>query len=60
MDPNRIVELNAMIGAIGEQAVLCWGFEQDAQRPCPLPSVIEITFIPRFLAALPSTVSYPL
>lgn len=31
-DPNRIVELHAMIGAIGEQAVLCWGFEQDAQR----------------------------
>jgi len=31
-DPNRIVELHAMIGAIGEQAGLCWGFEQDAQR----------------------------
>jgi hypothetical protein len=31
-EPNRIVELHAMIGAIGEQAVLCWGFEQDAQR----------------------------
>jgi len=31
-DPNRIVELHAMIGAIGEQAALCWGFEQDAQR----------------------------
>ena len=31
-DPNRIVELHAMIGAIGEQAILCWGFEQDAQR----------------------------
>src|SRR5258708_511162 len=31
-DPNRIVELPAMIGAIGEQAGLCWGFEQDAQR----------------------------
>jgi hypothetical protein len=31
-DPDRIVELHAMIGAIGEQAVLCWGFEQDAQR----------------------------
>jgi hypothetical protein len=30
--PNRIVELHAMIGAIGEQAGLCWGFEQDAQR----------------------------
>ena len=21
-----------MMGAIGEQAALCWGFEQDAQR----------------------------
>lgn len=31
-DPNRIVEIHAMIGAIGEQAGLCWGFEQDAQR----------------------------
>jgi hypothetical protein len=31
-DPNRIVELHAIIGAIGEQAALCWGFEQDAQR----------------------------
>jgi hypothetical protein len=31
-DPNRIVELHAMIGAIGEQAGLCWTFEQDAQR----------------------------
>ena len=31
-DPNRIVELHGMIGAIGEQAILCWGFEQDAQR----------------------------
>jgi hypothetical protein len=31
-DPNRIVEVHAMIGAIGEQAILCWGFEQDAQR----------------------------
>lgn len=31
-DPNRIVEFHAMIGAIGEQAGLCWGFEQDAQR----------------------------
>jgi len=31
-DPNRIVELHAIMGAIGEQAVLCWGFEQDAQR----------------------------
>jgi hypothetical protein len=31
-DPNRVVELHAMIGAIGEQAILCWGFEQDAQR----------------------------
>jgi hypothetical protein len=31
-DPNRIVELHAMIGAIGEQAGLCWAFEQDAQR----------------------------
>jgi hypothetical protein len=31
-DPNRIVEVHAMIGAIGEQAALCWGFEQDAQR----------------------------
>lgn len=31
-DPNRIVELHAMMGAIGEQAALCWGFEQDAQR----------------------------
>jgi hypothetical protein len=31
-DPNRIVELHAMIGAIGEQAILCWGFEQDGQR----------------------------
>jgi len=31
-DPNRIVEVHAMIGAIGEQAGLCWGFEQDTQR----------------------------
>jgi len=31
-DPNRIVELHAVIGAIGEQAGLCWTFEQDAQR----------------------------
>jgi hypothetical protein len=31
-DPNRIVEIHAMIGAIGEQAGLCWAFEQDAQR----------------------------
>jgi len=31
-DPNRIAELHAMIGAIGEQAGLCWTFEQDAQR----------------------------
>ena len=31
-DPSRMVELHAMIGAIGEQAGLCWGFEQDAQR----------------------------
>lgn len=31
-DPDRIVELHAIMGAIGEQAGLCWGFEQDAQR----------------------------
>jgi hypothetical protein len=31
-DPNRVVELHAMLGAIGEQAGLCWTFEQDAQR----------------------------
>ena len=31
-DPNRIVEIHAMIGAIGEQTGLCWGFEQDTQR----------------------------
>jgi hypothetical protein len=31
-DPDRIVEVHAMIGAIGEQAMLCWAFEQDAQR----------------------------
>ena len=31
-DPNRVVEIHAMVGAIGEQAGLCWTFEQDAQR----------------------------
>jgi hypothetical protein len=31
-DPNRIAELHALIGAIGEQSALCLGFEQDAQR----------------------------
>ena len=31
-DPDRIAELHALIGAIGEQAGLCWTFEQDAQR----------------------------
>ncbi len=31
-EPDRIAELHALIGAIGEQAALCWGFERDAQR----------------------------
>lgn len=31
-EPNRIAELHALMGVIGEQAALSWGFEQDAQR----------------------------
>ena len=31
-DPNRIVEIHALAGAIGEQLSLCWASEQDAQR----------------------------
>lgn len=31
-DPNRIVEIHGLVGAIGEQAGLCWTIEQDAQR----------------------------
>lgn len=31
-DPNRVMEIHAMMGAIGEQAGLCWTLEQDAQR----------------------------
>jgi hypothetical protein len=29
---NRLVELHGLMGAIGEQAGLCWSLEQDAQR----------------------------
>jgi len=29
---NRIVELHGLMGAIGEQAGLCWTIEQDTQR----------------------------
>jgi integrase/recombinase XerD len=31
-DPNRIVEIQRIMGAIGEQVSLCWTIEQDAQR----------------------------
>jgi hypothetical protein len=31
-DPNRLNEIHGLIGAIGEQAALCWTFEQDARR----------------------------
>ena len=31
-DPDRIVEIHAIAGAIGEQLALCWAGEQDAQR----------------------------
>ena len=31
-DSNRVVEIHKMMGAIGEQAGLCWTIEQDAQR----------------------------
>ena len=31
-EPNRIVEIHAIAGAIGEQLALCWASEQDAQR----------------------------
>ena len=41
-DPNRIVEIHAMIGAIGEQAGLCWAFEQDAQRIDAIRNAISI------------------
>jgi hypothetical protein len=31
-DPDRIVEIHAIAGAIGEQLALCWAAKQDAQR----------------------------
>lgn len=31
-EANRLVELHGLMGAIGEQAALCWTTEQDAQR----------------------------